>query len=304
MKPSHLIVLIVFNVFWAGTLSAYKTLEPYLPYTAMVTLRFGSAAVALLLVWPFLPGRAPRGRDLLKTVLMGIIVFVVGHRLQVLGNVLGSAGNSAVLTGTEPLLTSVAAAIFLREHVSARRWVGFGLGMAGVAVLNGIWRPDFRWAGLVPSLIFVSSFLCESTYSIIGKPLIERAGLFKITAVSMTAGTLVNLLIDGPSTLAAARQLPPMSWWTIAYLGVLCTAVGYSVWYVVIRETDVNLAALTIFVQPLAGVTIAALLLGEQLHWGQLWGGLVIGAGLLVGLWRTGPETLHRSPGVNTSRSS
>lgn len=294
MKPRHLIVLIVFNVFWAGTLSAYKTLEPYLPYTAMVTLRFGSAALGRLVVWPLLPGNAPRGRDLLKTVVMGVIVFVVGHRLQVLGNVLGSAGNSAVLTGTEPLLTSVAAAIFLREHVAPRRWVGFTLGMTGVALLNGIWRPDFQWTGLLPSLIFVSSFLCETAYSVIGKPLIERAGLFKVAAVSMMAGTVVNLLIDGPTTLATARQLPPAAWWTVAYLGILCTAVGYSVWYIVIRETDVNLAALTIFVQPIAGVAIAAIVLREQLHWGQLWGGLVIGAGLLVGLWRT---TRAETPG-------
>src|SRR5262245_960985 len=160
MKPRHLVVLILFNVFWAGTLSAYKTLEPYLSYSGIVTLRFGTAALGLLLVWPILPGKAPRGRDLVTTVLMGVIVFVVGHRLQVLGNSLGSAGNSSVLMGTEPLITSVAAAIFLREHVAVRRWIGFSLGMLGVTLLNGAGHSGFHWMGLGVSLVFVSSFLC------------------------------------------------------------------------------------------------------------------------------------------------
>ncbi len=287
MKPRHLIVLVVFNVLWAGTLSAYKTLEPYLSYRAIVTLRFGTAALGLLLVWPWLPGKAPHGRDLAKTLLMGIIVFVVGHRLQVLGNSLGSAGNSSVLMGTEPLITSVAAAIFLREQVVTRRWIGFGLGMFGVALLNGIGRPGFQWTGLGVSLIFVSSFLCEAAYSIIGKPLIDRAGLIKVVALSLTSGTVANLLLDGSATLVAARQLPAAAWMTFMYLGIVCTSVGYTVWYLVIRKTDVNLAALTIFVQPMAGVAIAALVLKERLPWGQLWGSAAIVTGLLMGLWRS-----------------
>ena len=70
------------------------------------------------------------------------------------------------------------------------------------------------------------------------------------------------------------------------YLSTICTAIGYAVWFMVIRETDVNVTALTIFTQPLAGVAIAALCLHEPLHWGQLWGGLAIVLGLVVGLSR------------------
>ena len=44
--------------------------------------------------------------------------------------------------------------------------------MCGVALLNGVWRKDFQWTGLVPSLIFVSSFVCEAAGSVIGKPIV------------------------------------------------------------------------------------------------------------------------------------
>jgi drug/metabolite transporter (DMT)-like permease len=286
MKPAYLILLIVMNCFWAGSLSIFKALEGQLHPGGVVTLRFGVGAAIMLLAWPWLPGKCPRGVDLVRTIVMGLIVFTLGHRLQVYGNKLGTAGNSSVLMGMEPILTSVAAALFLREHIGPRRWTGFALGLVGVALLNGLLRPDFQWIGLVPSLIFISSFLCESVYSIVGKPLIERGSMFKIIAVSMTVGTIGNLLIDGRQTIAEAGAMPAHFWWMILYLSTLCTAFGYSVWYLVIRETDVNVTALTIFVQPVAGVAIASLWLHEPLHLGQLWGSLAIIAGLILGLSR------------------
>src|SRR3954471_20423035 len=200
MKPSYLIILLVMNFFWAAVYSAYKLLGQDLPTGAIVTLRFGLAGLILLFAWHWLPGPAPRGRDLLITCFMGLTTFVLGPRLQVYGNQIGTAGNSAVLMAVEPLLTSVAAAIFLREHVGPRRLAGFVLGMVGVALLNGVGRGDFHWTTLSASLIFISSFLCETAYSVIGKPIVMRASPMKMVAISILVGTAANLLIDGRDT--------------------------------------------------------------------------------------------------------
>lgn len=274
------------NFFWAAVYSAYKLIGQELPTGGIVTLRFGMAGVCLLLLWPWLPGPAPRGRDLLVTCLSGLLVFVLGQRLQVGGNQLGTAGNSAVLMAIEPLVTSVAAAIFLRERIGPRRVAGFALGLLGVAALNGVWRADFQWTGLTASLIFVSSFVCEAAYSVLGKPIVGRASVMKMLAISLLVGTAANLLIDGKSTLISAVALAPKAWVLLAGMAVVCTAIGYSVWFIVIRECPVSVVALTIFAQSVFGVAFAALWLGEKLHWGQLFGSLMIIAGLVVGLSR------------------
>src|SRR5215475_5921823 len=160
------------NFFWAAVYSAYKVIGQDLPAAhvtgSIVTLRFGLAALCLLFAWPWLPGTAPRGKDLFVTCLMGLILYVLGQRLQVYGNHLGSAGNSAVLMAFEPLVTSLAAALFLNEHIGPRRWAGFALGLLGVALLHGVWRSDFQWTGLAASVVFVSSFICEAAYSVMG----------------------------------------------------------------------------------------------------------------------------------------
>jgi len=284
MKPAHLILLLAMNFCWAAAYSSYKVIA--LPTGSIVTLRFGLAAIPLLLAWPWLPGPAPRGRDLSISCLMGLILFVIGQRLQVYGNQIGTAGNSAVLIALEPLATSLGAAIFLREHIGPRRLAGFALGMFGVALLNGIGRPDFHWTRLAASLIFVSSFACEAAYSVLGKPIIMRASVMKMLAISLMVGTLANLLIDGPETVAAAKVLNLKAWALLAMLGIVCTAIGYTVWFMVIRDCPISVAVLTIFAQSIFGVALAAFWAGEKLHWEQLLGTVTIIGGLVVGLSR------------------
>ena len=286
MKPWQLLVMILLNAGWAATPIINKALEGQLQPGGIVTLRFGLAALCLAALWPWLPGKTPRGRDLAISVLIGLLVFMVGQRLQVLGVKLGTAGNSAVLMGLEPMLVTVAAAVFLREHIGPRRLAGLVVSLAGVVVLNEVWRPGFQWTGLVPSLIFVSSFVTETAYSILGKPLLERAGSTKILACALFGAALANLLFDGSQTMRAAATLRWSDWAMLAYMAIVCTVIGYAMWFEVIRTVPVNVVALTIFVQPVAGVPLALWYLHEPLHWGQLWGSLVIAAGLLLGLSR------------------
>jgi drug/metabolite transporter (DMT)-like permease len=217
---------------------------------------------------------------------MGIVVFVLAPRLQVAGVQRGQATDAAVLMALEPLVTSVAAAPFLREHIGPRRWIGFSLGLTGVVVMAEVWQPGFQLPSLTANALFVASFICEAAYSVMGKPLIERASLGKTIALALLAGTAVNAALNGPDTLRAAAAMPPFAWLLMAYLVVICTVIGYVVWFVVIRETEVNVTVLTVFLQPVIGLGIAVVALGESLRWSQLWGSGVIIVGLVIGLSR------------------
>lgn len=287
-----LLTLIGFNVFWGGTYSAFKHLGQWLDPGQVVTLRYALAAVLLLCCWPFMSGNAPRGRDLVRTAVMGVLVFVAAPRFQVIAAQAGKAGDLSVLVALEPLVTTVGAALILREVVPARRWLGFAFGMLGVVLLSNVWRADFHFAGLGANLLFIASFFCESAYSVMGKPLIQRAGFLKVTTLALVSGMIVNAVLDGPSTWSVARTLPLGAWVEIAYLSVICTAMGYGVWFAAMRTVPVNVVAMTVFTQPFAGTLIAALLLGEALHLGQVWGGLAIAAGLALGLRQRKPPSI------------
>jgi drug/metabolite transporter (DMT)-like permease len=282
MKPSHLLLLILMNGFWATTYSAFKLLSPVLDATDIATLRYGLAAAILFLFWFWLPGSSPRGRDLALAIVMGVIAFGFSPRLQVAGVQMGRAGDAAVLIALDPLIVSLCAAVFLRERIGPRRGAVFLAGLAGVAMVAEVWRPGFRLPALTADALIVLSLFCDAASSILGKGIVQRNGLLKVLAIAVASGALTNFLMGGASSLRAAHSLSLWDWSLVAYLAIICTVAGYLLWFAVIRETEVNTAALTIFVQPVAGTAIAVFLLGESLHWGQVIGGVVIGTALLL----------------------
>jgi drug/metabolite transporter (DMT)-like permease len=286
MSAVWLWLLIAMNLLWAGTISMYKYLGSYLDVGAIATLRFGSAALCLGLVWPWLPGNGPRGKDILRALAMGVIVFCLSPRLQIAGVHRGQAGDTSLLIALEPLIVAVGAALLLKEHIAPRRWCGLGLGMAGIFLISQIWRDDVQaMRGLLANLIFISSFFCEAAFSLIGKPMLDRVSPLKLVAVGLLGGTAANVAISGVNIPA----MPLPAWLTLAYLGLICSAFGYALWYFAIQRAPVNLVALTVFAQPVAGLLLAAVWLREDLHWGQFWGSAVIITGLIIGL-RPGRE--------------
>ena len=288
MKTSFLILLILMNLLWAGSYSVYKVLGEHLSSGSIATLRFGFAALVLIAIWPWLPGKGPQGRDWVRVCFIGIFVFCLAPRLQIEGVHLGKAGDTSLLIALDPVITSIAAAIFLAERIPARRWWGCALGMLGVVFLSQVWLKNVQpLHGLLPNLLFISSFFCEAVYSVLGKPALQRVGALKLLGSGLLAGSAVNVTIDlltGARTFSAVRVLPAQAWLLLCYLTLVCTLLGYGIWYVVIRETEVNLTGLTVLVQPLAGLLLSVVWLGESLHWGQLWGSLAIIAGLMVAL--------------------
>jgi drug/metabolite transporter (DMT)-like permease len=294
MRPAHLVALLGMNLLWAGSYAVFKALSARLTHGEIVTWRFTLAAVVVAALWRRLPGRAPYGWDLVRCAGMGVLVFVVGARLQVLGVHLGRAGDSAIVVALEPLVTALGAAWFLREHVPVYRWIGFGVGMGGVVVLNGGWRLGLDGGAFVANLVFMASFVCESAYSVLGKPVLSRASPIKVVGVSLFIGAAINLVLDGPGAFARAPSLTLVDWGGLVFLFLICTLVGYTLWFVVIRDSDVSLAALTILVQPAFGVLAAWLFLSEPLHWGQVWGSLVILGGVGLGFYRRADRRAQR----------
>ena len=304
MKPVHFLLLVGMNLFWAGTYPTFKALGRCLDSGAIATIRYALAAIILAALWRWLPGRGPRGRDIAWTALMGVLVFCVTPRLQIEGVHRSHASHTSLLMALEPLVTAVAAAIFLGERIAPRRLWGCGLGMVGVVFMSRIWTSDSQpIAGLLANLLFISSFITETAYSVMGKPLLDRSSPLKLLAVSLIAGTAANAIIEAAlghaPRFAELGSLPWTAWALFAYLAVICTVVGYTLWYLVIRETEVNVAALTVFVQPLAGLFLSVVFLGETLHAGQFWGSLVIAAGLAVGLRRNNRPPRNETATVN-----
>jgi drug/metabolite transporter (DMT)-like permease len=128
----------LFVVLWSTGFIGAKLGLPHADPIVFLELRFLFVlAILLPLCWLFrAPWPSPR-RAMQMAVSGGLL------QAGYLGGVFASlhhgmpAGVSALVTGMQPVLTAVLGSWLLRETVTARQWLGFVLGMAGVLLVVG-----------------------------------------------------------------------------------------------------------------------------------------------------------------------
>lgn len=79
-----------------------------------------------------------------------------------------------------------------------------------------------------------------------------------------------------PWCLTELPGLGAGDWWQLAALGVLCTALAYSLFIASLRHVPTHTAAVVIAMEPIYAITGAWLLFGSQPTTGMLLGGLLI----------------------------
>ncbi|MBI3074243.1 MAG: DMT family transporter [Deltaproteobacteria bacterium] len=284
-------LVLLLTALWGGSDSvAAAVVDPrsaaYIPPAALTFIRF---LVAAMIIVPF----AVRARsvprtwgDVARVVLFAVTGFSVNLHLGYAGLPDSSASHSVLIRGFEPVLIAVNAAIFLRERITPAVVVAATLGFGGIfLIMDPVRVLSGRWQ--VGDLLIFLSVAVESGCSIVGRSLLKRYSALTITAWGLVVGSVISLPV-------AWSDLPKVPWsgatlFALFYLGVVCTAAGYMVWFVALERFQASRLAVSIFLQPVFGVAIAVGLRGEEPHVSALLGGAMVLFGavtVVVSEWR------------------
>jgi len=199
-----------------------------------------------------------------------------------------SAANATLLANTAPLWVAIASAVFLKEHLSGRFWIGLLLVLSGAAaVLGADFLRDFHLG--VGDLMAISAGGFYAGYYLAtqaGRR--QLASLPYVTAAGVTATTLlfgIVLLLRLPLTGYSLQTLA-----AFAALGLVTQVLGYvSVGYA-LGHLPASLVAPTMVGQPVMTALLAIPLLGETLRPVQWIGGAAVLVGIVLVL------RSHRGP--------
>ncbi len=277
MKRSTLLTMLVMNAVWAGTYPATKALMGHAPFYLVTSFRYLTALLPLLIIAFWRHGPAISPRDLGRAFVIGICSFSLAPALMYQGVTLARASDAAILVSTEPLLTAIGAYFFLREGISRRTAVAMMFAFIGAAVLAEFWHD----AGAVRPIgvgLILAALCAESVYSLLGKGMLERVPPLKITAYAVFGGSVVNMaMLSALGMWPAARGLTDGDWVLLfGYLALICVVFGYPLWYHALAQDRVANVAITVFVQPVVGIPLAWLTVGEQPTLPQLAGAAII----------------------------
>lgn len=228
--------------------------------------------------------------DVLSLSALGLTGIFCYNAFFFSGLKLTGAANGSLIVAINPLLTVVLSAWWLRERIRPLQAVGLVVSLAGVGVI--VTRGDL---GVLHNLSFnhgdlllLGAPLSWAAYSILGKRAMVAFSPLVATAYAALSGSLLLILAAVLEALGGAgpHHFSALGWLAILQLALFGTVAGFVWWYEGVKILGPSRAALFVNLVPVFGTLLAALILGEQLSWPQLWGGMLVIAGVCGGTVR------------------
>jgi drug/metabolite transporter, DME family len=194
----------------------------------------------------------------------------------------GVAVGTVVTIGSAPVLAGLLAYAFRRERPGARWFLATGLAVGGCLLLFLPWGSGEAGGGAHPLgvVLALAAGLSYAAFAVASKGLLERRPPEAVMALvfALSAVMLSPLLFT--QELAWLRE--PRGWLVALHLGLLATALAYSLFSRGLALIPVAAAVTLTLAEPLTAALLGAALLGERLSPPALLGVGLLLSGLVV----------------------
>ncbi len=261
-----------------GTIVSYATM----PVVMLVSLRMWFAAGALALV--LAPRRAwPRPRDRATALRLVALGLVLAANLTLYFVAIRATGVAvAIFTSyLAPVYVAVLAPRFAGGRTGAVEVVALGVGLAGMLT---ILVPGLRGAGLSPGGVAagLGAGAFYAVYLLLGKSL-RRSGLQSVGIVFVISAVTALVLLPWGLAQSHASDLTGVNVLMAAVLGVVTTALTFSLFVDGLHFVKVQHASILGYVEPVSAPLYALVLLGQRPSgWTVAGGALIVAAGVMV----------------------
>ena len=187
-----------------------------------------------------------------------------------------TAGESSILTFSNPLLVIIFGTIFLKIRYKLFQWVGVLLGLIGVGVTVGV-QLEFKVGiifGIFSAVFWATATLLVNTWG-------KTFDTWVLSAYQMLFGGLLLLLgsflLENPFFILNNHSIFILLW-----LSIMSSIVQFAVWYYLLQNGDPGKTSSFLFLAPFFGVLSGWLLLGETLYPSIIVGALFIITGIYL----------------------
>ena len=282
MTRRALLLFITLSVIWG---IPYLFIRIAVADLSPVMLVFARTGIATLVLLPIALSRGDL-RGLSKSWLplaafaaveIGIPWVLISHAEQSIPSSL-----AGLLVAAVPLAgVVIATALGNREHLGPASIAGLLLGIAGVAAIVGFDLRASSWVALVEMAVVV---VCYA-----GGPAILSRYLSGLPSVGVTAASLtVCAIVYAPvAALQWPHSVPPISVLiSVAVLAVVCSSVGFLLFFALIAEIGPVRSTVITYVNPAVAAVLGVLVLHENFTFGMAVGFVLVILGSALATYR------------------
>lgn len=284
------LLLILLFIIWSNSFHAIFWLRRSLDAWTLVTARFFSVGL-FCAAWFFVSGWRENLRLLraypFLILASGVLMVPVYNVLLNWGQGRVHAGTAALLIATNPFFTYLLAMLVRQERLRLTKVVGLVVSFTGVYLLLRNQGRTFGADYPLYALATLGAPLAWALATVLGRPLVQKESPLRVLYLALGVGSLPFTVIAAfdRNFHAALVHFSALDWIWLAHLSVLCTVVGFAIWYAALRHLPASGVAAFVLLNP--PLTIA---------FGQIWGtepfsltvvafGAVILSGVILSNW-------------------
>ncbi|HEX6334162.1 MAG TPA: DMT family transporter [Flavisolibacter sp.] len=261
MKPKDILMLLALAAIWGSSYLFLRLVTPSIGVSLTMASRIILAAIVMTAVFTY-GRRLPDYRRLWKQYfVLGFLNILMPFAFITYSVTNLNASLGAILNATTPLFTMVISSFWLKERMNMKKVIGLITGFAGITVLLG-WMPLEITGRVITSV--VASLLAAISYGIgaVYTRLHVKSNEPVKTATGMiSAAALLVLPLLGN---ASGEDLPGIDITAgVVMLGVLCTAIGYSLYMKLITNVGPTNASLVSLLVPVFSLLWGLIFLHE-----------------------------------------
>ena len=246
-------------------------------FPPILLMAFRFSLTALVLVW-FAP--LPKGK-FIAIFKIAIVAAAIQYSLTFTGVKGLEAGLASIIVQLEVPFLVILGAVLLNEKPDSKKWIGIAVSFLGVAIMS---QQDELSGSLVSIILVLSGCFAWALGQVMVRKLTDITGM-QVTAwiaVFATPQLFLMSAIFEQGQIEAIQTAKPIVWWTVLYLGLIMTCLGYYFWNSLIRQHDVGKVAPFLLLLPVFSVVGGNVFLGETLTLEKFYGGSTILIGIAI----------------------
>ncbi|GAA3861102.1 DMT family transporter [Leifsonia kafniensis] len=193
------------------------------------------------------------------------------------------ASHAAVVIALLPAATAVLVVIRGRERPPVAFWVMAIIGAVVAVVFASLQSGGFGHLTLSDLLLFGAVVAAAIGYAE-GGLLARELGAWQTVSWTLVVAAPLMIVLAAVAWVQQPPTGTPIEWAAFGYLGVVSMFLGFFAWYRGLAIGPMAQVSQVQLVQPVLSILWAALLLGEELTWATILGGVavVLCAGIAV----------------------
>jgi drug/metabolite transporter (DMT)-like permease len=262
-------LLLLAAAIWGLAFVYQKSAMEHVSECVFIAARGFLASIALApLAW-LERRREPKSKttpSILPIALAGGTAFFLGAIFQQIGLRTTSVGNTGFLTGLYVIITPFLMWGLTRRAPSRLVWGAVALSFLGTWLLGGGTVTGFSFGDLLVAICAVfwaGHMVIVGRSAVFDRPITFTAIQFAVVG----ALGLVGALITEPLTLTGTIRGLSGAAGSIAYVGLLSSALTFTLLAVAMKHTPPSEAAIIVSLEAVFAALAGAVLLGERLSW-------------------------------------